>query len=207
MKYYSVPILLTLVMQGCSSSGFHSDHYPSRFSQYGYGYEFKQNPLNAESINTTTSSKMLKKYADRIAMSLLEQVDINNISQMGVASFVDMDDNLKSAHALGNKLAEALIISLHEVGFNIIELNLSNNTEITDKGNFIFDRRQQNKQNLPFMVAGIINYTQSGININSRLVQTDTANILAANSLFMPNFVLKSAFPTVDGSNLVIKTQ
>lgn len=193
-------------MQGCSSSAFHSDHYPSRFSQYGYGYEFKQNPLNAEGGDTTTSSKMLKKYADRIAMALLKQIDINNISQVGVASFVDMDDNLKSAHALGNKLTEALIVSLHEVGFNIVELNLSDNIEITDRGNFIFDRKHQYKQNVPFMVAGIINYTQSGININSRLMQTDTANILAVNSVFMPNFVLKSAFPTVDGSNLIIKT-
>lgn len=206
MNWYRVPLILTVLLQGCSSNMFHSDHYPSRFSEYGYGYEPKQNILSEQPSNAN-SFKILKKYADRIANELSFQVEVESIVQLGVASFVELDDNLTSSNALGNKLAETLIISLREVGFSVKELNLSTAIEINEKGNFIFDRTHQSQQLAPYMVSGIINYTQTGATINSRLIQTKNAQILAVNSLFLPNFMLKNEFPLVEGSNLFIKTE
>jgi TolB-like protein len=207
MNCYIVIIVLCVFLQGCSSNMFHSDHYSSRFSQYGYGYVPIEDPMMQKLGTSVTSVKILEKYATRIANELAKQVNVDEMSQVGVASFVDLDDNLQSSHALGNKLAEALIIALHEVGFSITEINLTGGIKVTDSGNFIFSRIEQSQKFSPLMVSGIISYTQYGININSRLIQTNNSDILAANSLFMPNFLYTKAFPSVEGTDLIIKNQ
>jgi len=206
MNPYSMVILLTFTLLGCSSMQYHDEHYASRFSQYGYGYK----PKPAESSHLSKESpsyKMLKKYADRIAFELANQVDVKTLSEVTVASYVDLDDNLNNTHAFGNKLAEILIISLHQAGFKLLESNLNSHIQTTKQGSFIFKRDQNNAEKGALVVSGIINYHQSGININSRLMKLSNANILAANSLTMPYFVMKSTFPVVVGNDLLIKGQ
>jgi len=202
-KHYLL-ILFIFVLQGCSSLQFHEEHYASRYSQFGYGFK----PKESQSEGTEpmfSSSKIIKKYADRIAFDLREQVDITLIPAVSIASFVDLDDNLTHTHALGNKLAEALIVSFKEAGFYVIELNLANDIEINNSGSFIFKRNQKNTNFPPFIVSAIMNYDQSGININSRLIQTKDAAVFAAHSMYMPYAVVKSTFPNVEGTDLIIK--
>ncbi|SFC25508.1 FlgO family outer membrane protein [Pseudoalteromonas denitrificans] len=206
MKRYCFSGFLIFIILGCSSMQYHDEHYASRFSQYGYGY--KPNSLeNTEIKETSSSYKLLKKYADRIAFELASQVDISTISGVSVTSYVDLDDNLNNTHAFGNKLAEILIISLHQAGFKLLEPNLNTHIKTTEYGSFIFKRQSHSISANTFVVSGIINYSKSGININSRLMKMSNANILAANSLSMPYFVMKSAFPTVAGNDLIIKGQ
>lgn len=202
-KFLSLCVSI-LLLQGCAGGMFHSDHYPSRFSQYGYGYKPKINPLDQELVSDKTY-KILKKYADRIATELSTQVLPSEITQLSVASFVDFDDNLQSSNALGNKLAETLTISLSEKGYNLQELNLAKNITSNERGNFVFERSHQNQDPTPYIVSGVISYTDSGAIVNSRLIETTSAKILAVNSLFLPNFVLAKEFPMVEGSDLIIK--
>jgi len=202
MKTLKAILISTALIQGCTSMPFHDDHYASRFSKYGYGFKPKSNEINTTEIKV--NSRAIKKYADRIAFDLAEQVHNYNIPSISVASYVDLDDNLKSSSALGNKLAEALIISLKSRGFKVVELNLASHLTVTDAGNLIFDRLEPKIVTTPFIVSGIINYTQSGVNINSRFIQTNNSNIIAAQSISIPNFVVKSTFPQVDGTDLII---
>jgi|TARA_B110000240_G_scaffold161420_1_gene180536 TolB-like protein len=204
MKKYSLLFLFTFVFQGCSSLAFHEEHYASRYSQFGYGYK-PQASDHTDTINERSSAKIIKKYADRISFNLRDQINIETIPSVAITSFVDLDDNLKQTHALGNKLAEALIISFKKAGFNVVELNMSEDIKINDSGSFAFKRHLNKKIPTPFIVSGIINYDQAGVTINTRLMQISDAAIVAAHSLFMPYSIVKSTFPHVDGTDLIIK--
>ena len=203
MKKHYFFFLCAFMFQGCSSLAFHEEHYASRYSQFGYGYK-PQSSDNTDMMSKRSSAKIIRKYADRISFNLRDQINIATIPSIAITSFVDLDDNLKNTHALGNKLGEALIMSFIKAGFNVVELNLSEDIIINDHGSFALKRNLGKKLSTPFIVTGIINYDEAGVTINTRLVQRSDASIVAAHSLFMPYSIVKSTFPHVEGADLII---
>lgn len=194
---------LMLGLIGCAAPNYHSEHYASRFKQYGYGYTPEQSTdLKAE--NKNVNSQILKKYTNRIAFELAQQVNIKQLPSVVVASFVDLDDSLTNTHALGNKIAEDLVISLQERGYQVVDVNVSKQVILTPQGNFVFNR-EESKLPAQFVISGIVNYSPTGANINTRLVDTKSGTILAAYSITMPTFVIEHAFPILEGQNLIIK--
>ncbi|MCJ8294164.1 MAG: FlgO family outer membrane protein [Colwellia sp.] len=199
-------LIITTGLVGCSSMQYHPEHYAGRFSKYGYGYSPKDSIPAPQSQKNNVVPSVIKKYTDRIAFELSKQIKVSELTGVAVASYVDLDDNLTSSNALGNKLAEALIMSLHEFGFNLIELNLSEGIESNQQGTFVFDREQHNDTQPSFVIAGIISYQKNSVTLNTRLMNTSDSTILATNALSMPNFIMAGAYPTVEGANLLIKT-
>lgn len=203
MKQRLLLISLMLGLSGCAAPNYHTEHYANRFKQYGYG----ATPEQSESMtadNKWLNAKILKKYADRIAFELAQQVDPTKLPYVGVASFVDLDESLTNTHPLGNKLAEDLIVSLQQNGYRVIDPNVANNLVMTPDGSFAF-QRAQGELAMPYIVSGIINYTANGANINARLIASNSGAILAAYTLSMPAFVIEHAFAIVDGQDLVIR--
>lgn len=198
-------ISLIVGLAGCSAPNYHAEHNSNRFKQYGYGFTPEQaQPMPVD--NKHLNAKILKKYADRIAYELAQQVDLKKLPAVAVASFVDLDDNLTNTHPLGNKLAEDLIVSLQEQGYRVVDINVKDKMVVKPQGNFVF-ARPNGVIRAPYVISGIINYSASGANINARLIATQSGAIIAAYTLSMPAFVMEHAFPTVEGQDLVIRGQ
>ncbi|MDC2891150.1 FlgO family outer membrane protein [Psychrosphaera sp. 1_MG-2023] len=203
MKLRLLLISSILGLAGCAAPNYHAEHYANRFKQYGYGFT-PDVSMEMGTDNKNLNAKILKKYADRIAFELSQQVDINKLSSVSVASFVDLDDNLTNTHPLGNKIAEDLLVSLQETGYRVVDFNVSEQLALSPQGSFIFNRNN-NLITTQYVISGIINYSPNGANINARLVSTKSGAILAAYTLSMPAFVLENAFPTVEGQDIVIR--
>ncbi|MFT7005708.1 MAG: TolB-like protein [Colwellia sp.] len=199
-------LLITTSLVGCSSMQYHPEHYAGRFSKYGYGYSPQDTTSTPQAQKSNVVPSIIKKYTDRIAFELSKQLKVSNLTGVAVASYVDLDDNLTSSNALGNKLAEALIMSLDEFGFNLIELHLSGSITTNQQGTFVFDREKHNGLQPSFVIAGIISYQKNAITLNTRLMNTSDSTILATNALSVPNFIMAGAYPSVEGANLLIKT-
>lgn len=199
-----IAFVATLLMTGCTNPNFDAEHYSSRFKQYGYAYV----PTNTQvkhKHNGKLDPKILKKYTDRIAFEIAKQVDVASLPAVAVTSFVDLDNNLTNTHPLGNKLAEDLNVSLKEQGYLVIDLNISDNVNITKDGSFVFDRQALKEIRLPYVLTGVLTYTPNGVNINSRLIAVSTSTIIAAYTLSMPTYVVENAFPLVEGQDLLLK--
>lgn len=130
----------------------------------------------------------LSDYTDTIAMKFYEQFIPS--SGVTVASFVDFNASLNSTHPFGNQLSEALKTSLTRVGYPIVEVNLENQINITDKGNFVLTRENKT-QPLEFVVVGTLVYREHGINIDARLIEAKSQKTYAATSLTIPSFMIQ----------------
>lgn len=130
----------------------------------------------------------LRDYADTIAMKFYEQF----IPSAGVTvtSFVNYDASLNTTHAFGNQLSEALKTSLTKVGYPIVEANLAEQIEITDKGNFVLTRKSQNRH-FEFVVIGTVIHRKHGLDIDARLIEAKTQKTYAASSLTIPAFMFE----------------
>lgn len=196
-------VFTSLLLASCSVPNFHQEQYQNRFKQYGYGHVPKVN-VSASSDAVQVNPALLKKYADRIAFEIAQQIEPTSIPYIAIASLVDLDDSLTNTHPFGNKLAEELLLASQQQGFQVLDYNVSPLVTMTQSGTFVFQRPNNQQMQLPYVLTGIISYTTQGININARLIATQTGNVIAAHSQVMPNFVFKQAFPHVEGQDIVI---
>jgi TolB-like protein len=130
----------------------------------------------------------LRDYADSIAMKFFEQ--FVPTSGVTVTSFVNYDATLNNTHALGNQLSEALKTSLTHVGYPIVEANLAEQIEITEKGNFVLTRELENTP-YEFVVVGTLIHRKHGIDIDTRLLEAKSRKTYAAASLTIPEFLFE----------------
>lgn len=204
LRYLIISLFISFTLWGCATPDFHAEHYSSRFKQYGYGFV----PEDAEvkhKQDQALDAKIIKKYTDRIAYEIAQQVDASRLPGLVVASFVDLDDNLQNTHPLGNKLAEDLTVSLKQQGFVITDIHAQPSLQTTADGSFIFSRSQDENLDVPYVLSGVLSYTPNGVNINTKLLAVKTSTIIAAHSLSMPGFIVEHAFPVVEGQDIVIK--
>ncbi|GHB63085.1 hypothetical protein GCM10008107_10230 [Psychrosphaera saromensis] len=201
-------LLLLIVMHllvGCVAAGYHNEHNAGRFKQFGYGFITED---EAEHANVNLiDSKILKAYADRLAFEMTKQVNPDKLGLMTVTSFVELDDNLNNTNPLGNQLSDTLLISLKEVGFFVEDLYTASDVQITDKGAFVFSRTIDKLRKLEseYILSGVINYTPNSVNINARVINIKQSEIVAAHSFSIPNYIVRSSYPIVDGVDIIIK--
>lgn len=194
--------LISAAVAGCAAPDYHNEHHAGRFKQYGYGFiqEDETEHVNANLVD----AQVLKSYTDRIVFELSNQIDPASINQISVASFVELDDNLVNTNPLGNQLAEFLLISLREYGYRVEDLNISKKITINEQGAFVFSRDKLTKVKSNFILSGVISYAPTAININSRLLGIAESELLATNTLTIPNYIIRNSFPIVEGNNIII---
>lgn len=197
-----VAAVLASVVSGCATPDYH-EHYAGRFKEYGYGY-IKEDETEHANANLV-DAQVLKSYTDRIVFELSLQIDPSSLEQVSVASFVELDDNLVSTNPLGNQLAEFLLISLREHGFRVEDLNVSKEITINSQGAFVFTRDKLAKIESNYILSGVITYAPTAVNINSRLLGVEESELLATNTLTIPNYIIRNSFPLTEGNDIVIK--
>lgn len=203
MKALSL-VLISLLVSACSTGSYHQEHYSGRFKQFGYGFE-PENSHNQHDKSNKLSPQILQKYAARIVHELGKQIDLSTVPELAIASYVEFDDNLTNTNPLGNKLVEDLMLSLREKGVRIKDINALPAIAVTPEGNFIFSRNYNQTVYSPFILSGTFVYTPNGVKVNSRLLSAHDSTIVAANSLVIPNFVVKNVFPVSQGQDIQIK--
>jgi len=203
-------LLLLIVMHllvGCVAAGYHNRHDAGRFKQFGYGFITED---EAEHANTNlVDSKVLKAYADRLAFEMTKQVNPDKLGLIAVTSFVELDDSLTNANPLGNQLSDTLLISLKEAGFYVEDVYTASDVHITEAGAFIFSRTLDRLRQLEshYILSGVINYTPNSVNINARVINIKQSEIVAAHTFSIPNYIVRSSYPIVDGVDIIIKGQ
>lgn len=199
----AIAALVSAAVVGCAAPDYHNEHHAGRFKQYGYGFIAEDETQHANA--NLVDAQVLKSYTDRIVFELSNQIDPSSLGYISVASYVELDDNLVNTNPLGNQLAEFLLISLKEQGYKVEDLNVSNEITINEQGAFVFSRDKLKKVESNFILSGVITYAPTAVNINSRLVGIQEAELLATNSLTIPNYIIRSSFPITEGSDIVIR--
>lgn len=134
------------------------------------------------------SGVSLRDYADTIAMKLHEQY--TPFKGVTVASFVNYDAALNNTHALGNQLTENLKTALTQVGYPVVEVNLAEQVEITETGNFVLTRNSKHSE-FEFVVVGTMTHRNDGLEIDTKLVRAKSKKTYAAVSLTIPAFLFE----------------
>lgn len=152
--------------------------------------DIRQEPLRDYSYGLNQKHfKKLNDYANQIVLQLNMQHHKNK--PIVVASYVELDSTLNNTNIVGNQLAEALLVELSQVGFHVVDLNTASQVSINEKGTFAFTRDPL-AQNTDYccVMSGNFIYEPRGVRVNSKVFDTDSKKLLAANSVLIPYFVL-----------------
>lgn len=199
----AIAAIVATAAAGCAAPDYHNEHHAGRFKQYGYGFIAEDETQHANA--NLVDAQVLKSYTDRIVFELSNQIDPSSLGYISVASYVELDDNLVNTNPLGNQLAEFLLISLKEQGYKVEDLNVSNEITINEQGAFVFTRDKLTKVKSNFILSGVISYAPTAININSRLLGIKESELLATNTLTIPNYIIRNSFPLIEGDDIIVK--
>lgn len=143
------------------------------------------------------SKKQLSDYAQQIAFKLIN-FDAMKGARVGVASFVEFDESLRSTTPLGNQFAEALATLLPQYGVDIIEYKLTKNLSIGADGDLALSRQVSDLQDeigMDYILTGTLVTTRRGVQINSKVVSVSDHRVVASASTLLPHLVLQQIQP------------
>ena len=139
----------------------------------------------------------LTDYAQQLAGKLAKFIALEGAS-VGVASFVDFDETLRSSSSLGNQFAEALATELPQYGVNVVDFKLTKYIDVSSMGDLVLsrDRQKLNGQSeMDYVLTGTLIATHRGVKINSRVVSVKDNSVIAAASTFVPKGLLQQIQP------------
>lgn len=143
------------------------------------------------------SKKQLSDYAQQMAFKLINFEAIKG-ARVGVASFVEFDESLRSTTPLGNQFAEALATLLPQYGVDIIEYKLTKNLSIGAEGDLALSRQVSDLQDevgMDYLLTGTLVTTRRGVQINSKVVSVSDHRVVASASTLLPHLVLQQIQP------------
>ncbi|TKB58207.1 FlgO family outer membrane protein [Ferrimonas aestuarii] len=127
--------------------------------------------------------------SQRIAADIEANHDLLNKSQLiAVTTPVWLEDYQLSGQ-LPRQLGDGLIAALHQRGFNLTELNSSQQIRISEQGNLILSRDfTQLQSNLPVseVLIATLSKNSDGVIVNTRLVNISNNRVSASSQAFMP---------------------
>ena len=199
---YALVALLALFLCGCVSTvptnwfiaETEENTVPSHVTKEPRALaEEKQIPLRDYSYGLKQKHyKRLNDYASQIVLQLNMQAHKNK--SIVVASYVELDSTLNNTNIIGNQLAEALLVELSQIGFNVVDLNTASQVSITERGTFAFTRDAlAESTDYCCVMSGNLIYEPRGVRVNSKVFDTSSKKLLSANSILIPYFVLDGA--------------
>ena len=166
-----------------------SEYYSNSNAYWGW-----QPPTNVYSPRYT--HKLLSDYTRQFAMKLVENMKyVNEQTPIAVASFVNLDNNLKTTNVLGNQLAESLITELQEFGLSVVDYKHTGAIKVTSTGDYSHSRVGTELGVSPqfqYVLTGTLTYTDRGVIVNSRVVGTESKVVVASARGFIPHFIIES---------------
>lgn len=143
------------------------------------------------------SKKQVSDYAQQMAFKLINFEAIKG-ARVGVASFVEFDESLRSTTPLGNQFAEALATLLPQYGVDIIEYKLTKNLSIGADGDLALSRQVSDLQDevgMDYVLTGTLVTTRRGVQINSKVISVADHRVVASASTLVPHLVLQQIQP------------
>ncbi len=154
------------------------------------------------SLSGAQHSVLVEEYIERMATDLINNLaSVNNSNKpvIGVTSFVDFNNNLKSVTPFGNRVAEHFINELQRSGFLVADYKVRDTISIANNGDLVFSRNTNElnaESTMTHVLAGNIMYQEKGLKIIARVVDFDNKWVIASSSVFMPYFVLDTIVPS-----------
>ncbi|BDY04000.1 FlgO family outer membrane protein [Ferrimonas sp. YFM] len=127
--------------------------------------------------------------AQRIAEDLERNHDLPDKTKLIAVTTPVWLDELESSGRLALQLGDGLVGALHQRGFNLVELNSSQQIRVSKQGNLILSRDYERLQaSLPVsqVLIATLSRDSSGVIINSRLVDIANNRVASTSQAFLP---------------------
>lgn len=155
---------------------------------------------NAEAHNTRRfipyqHHKTLVNYVEQMALDLVDTMQQESDLGIAVTSFVDFDASLNNSNQLGNQIAESMLHQLQKFGYGVIDFKTRDAISINNRGDFVFSRdidELAKKRIASHVLAGTLMYRRNGVEVNARIINVDTKQVIATSQKIIPNYVLQS---------------
>ncbi len=134
-------------------------------------------------------------YLNSMLIFLADQIEKNKdrklISEpIVITTFANLD-NLKETNSLGRLIAESLIHEFQVRKWRVLDIRLSKNIEVNNKGEFVLDRDVE-KLYKRYRVAGVItgtySVTEECVFINARLIDIRTGVVLSSGQVCVSTY-------------------
>lgn len=158
--------------------------------------------LAQHSLTGAEHSVVVEEYIERMATDLINNLATSNSRTkpvIGVTSFVDFNNNLKTVTPFGNRIAEHFINELQRSGFIVADYKVRDTISVGQNGDLVFSRNTQElngAESMTHVLAGNIMYQEKGLKIIARVVDFDHKWVIASSSVFMPYFILDTIVPS-----------
>ena len=153
-----------------------------------------QDPLPS-GFRASLTHKPLHDYADQLAMQLMAHTPNLDQANIGVASFVRLNQSLQETTVLGNQLAEYLMGVLQDYGVSVVEYKLAPTLFVTPHGDIALTRDSRllkTSAAIDHVLTGTMVETPRGVQVNARIITLETGQLVAASSLQIPAFMVTS---------------
>ena len=187
MKYHIGLLATSLLLAGCQSqpvpevpTALSADELQDNLYSLGYAPE----------VHKVT----LASYAEQIVFGLHRNGQMPTKGSIAVASYVDFDDSLRRTNMLGNQLAENLTLQLQQFGYVVSETKALPELVITPEGDYVLSRQQQSlkiRNHFCCILTGTLIYAPTGIEVNSRLFDSQNHTLISSSQVTIPYFVTR----------------
>lgn len=141
--------------------------------------------------------KSLADYAGQLAMALHQNMRQNEDAlALGVVSFVNLDESLQTTSVLGNQLAEYMLTELHMLGAQTVDFKTRDQVSVSQRGDLIFSRTALDKASrigLEGVLAGTIIEQAAGFEVNARIINIKSKQLLSAARVTIPKYVAEQS--------------
>ena len=139
--------------------------------------------------------KTLVNYVEQMALDLVDTMQQESDLGIAVTSFVDFDASLNNSNQLGNQIAESMLHQLQKFGYGVIDFKTRDAININNRGDFVFSRdidELAKKRIASHVLAGTLMYRKNGVEVNARIINVDTKQVIASSQKVIPNYVLNN---------------
>jgi TolB-like protein len=139
--------------------------------------------------------KPLSDYAADLALQLMLSMQYQLPQQaVAITSFVQFDEQLSTAGALGNQLSEHMYFQLQRLGVPVADVRLAQQIRVSPYGDFVLSRGAylDIEQQARYVLTGTMLRDNAGVVVNARIMQLKNKALLASAQIHIPHFVLSA---------------
>lgn len=192
-KFSSLILLLTFLLQGCSSlsNGIQLGGN-SRDMVKPAGYKTYVNltgQVNGLS-NQAGSNNGLNFYAKNIMQRLVSNMrHVKLDTPIAVTSFVDLNSSFNNSDQFGRQLSESMLNELHKFGLLVLDYKTTDFIRVANQGDFILSKdflELDGDLPIEYVLAGTFSQQGSDLIVNARLIGLKSKVVVATASQVIP---------------------
>lgn len=197
---------MTIVMSGCTTTDWFAQKPQAQAVKsesildkmlMNVPMDVDQEDLMANQVYSPHSHHIkLANYVEQMALDLADTMMSDQVINIAVVSFVDLDKTLQKSSQLGNQLSETFIHQLQKFGYGVVDFKTTGQVVVTHFGDFVFSRDLKDlseEQVASHVLSGTLLYRTNGVEVNARVIDIKTKRVVASSTKLVPNYVLHSA--------------